>query len=67
MGSNDLESAGSPSRKSRETVVSTITDEQLLKGNKTAMILHACQATLMLATYMAVDSVRDFSKPVLYT
>ncbi|GMI07466.1 hypothetical protein TrVE_jg8422 [Triparma verrucosa] len=46
---------------------SAITDSKLLSMNKTAAVLHFSQASLMLATYFAVDSVRDFTKPVLYT
>jgi len=46
---------------------SSIPDSKLLKINKAAFILHFSQASLMLATYFAVDSIRDFTKPVLYT
>lgn len=46
---------------------STIPDSKLLSLNKAALTLHFTQATLMLATYFAVDSVKDFTKPVLYT
>ncbi|GMH48868.1 hypothetical protein TrRE_jg5479 [Triparma retinervis] len=57
----DVESGSPPSHPS------TITDSKLLRMNKYAFILHFSQATLMLATYLAVDSVRDFTKPVRYT
>lgn len=49
----DVESGNAP------TSTSSITDAKLLSMNKAAAILHFSQASLMLATYFAVDSVSE--------
>lgn len=43
---------------------SVYTDAYLFKMNKIGGFLHFAQATLMIATYFAVDSVKDFTRPV---
>lgn len=41
-----------------------VTDETLLRMNKIGFFLHFSQATLMLCTFLFVDSVNSFSRPV---
>jgi hypothetical protein len=43
-----------------------ITDEKLMRMNKIGGILHAVQGTLMLCTFLAVDRVNNFSRPISY-
>ena len=42
-------------------------DEKLLKMNKIGMIVHALQGTLMLVTFLAVERVRVFTRPIYYS
>jgi len=49
------------------TVLGEITDEKLFKMNKIGGILHFLQGTLMLITYLAVEKVRNFSRPITYS
>jgi hypothetical protein len=43
---------------------STITDDYLIKMNKIGGFLHFAQGTLMLVTYLFVDSVNNFTRPI---
>ena len=57
----DVESGATPSYGSK------ISDKWLLKWNRFAGLLHFIQATLMLATYYSVDSVKAFTRPISYS